>query len=71
MNLNYVNYIFTAFAVVMCAVLAYFLMFTDMFNKMSATQRQVLTAVLVLYAAFRTFRLVKSIQQEKSNRDDV
>lgn len=69
MNLNFINYIFTAFAVVMCVVLAYFLMLTDMFSRMSPTQRQVLTVVLLVYAGFRTYRLVKVIRESK--KEDI
>ncbi len=69
MNLNYINYIFTAFIVVMCLALSYFAMFTDLLHKMSKDQRLVLTIVLLAYAGYRVYRTVRSIRKERSERD--
>ncbi|TXI83992.1 MAG: hypothetical protein E6Q37_09320 [Crocinitomicaceae bacterium] len=72
MNLNNLNYIFTLFILVMCIALSYFMLFTSLFDaKMSESRRITFVVILMAYAAFRGYRLYKSIREEKSNAKNL
>jgi FlaA1/EpsC-like NDP-sugar epimerase len=61
----------SGFMVIMCLVFAYFLMFTELMeDRLYGQNRWILTGVLLAYAAFRVFRLYRSIQEYKK-QDEI
>lgn len=70
MNIKYINYIFSGFVIILCLVWSYFLLFSDEFvGNIPNTQRKIFVGILLLYAAFRGFRLYTLIQQNKINNN--
>lgn len=56
----------------MCLALSYFMLFTPVFEaKMSESRRITFVVILMAYAAFRGYRLYKSVQEDKSNADKL
>ena len=53
----------TGFIVIMCLVMVYFMLFTDlMIETMNGTKRIAFIVVMLIYAAFRSYRLYKLLQ---------
>jgi hypothetical protein len=64
-----VNTVFTLFIIAVCLVFAYFIAFTDlMADKMQGNSRHIFVGVMLSYAAFRSYRLVKMFK-EKNNEN--
>ncbi len=64
--MKYISVIFACFSVVMCIVLAYFLLFTELAaERLQGNYRQLLVGILLLYCVFRIFRIYKFIKNTK------
>ena len=62
------NYYLSGFVIVLFLVLGYFLAATDFkSDTLVGTPRTILIVLSFLYAAFRTFRLVKMIQKDRND----
>jgi len=56
-----INTFFTLFMIAMCLVFAYFALFTTLLDdRMNDTMKLVFAGIMITYAAFRTYRLVKA-----------
>ncbi|ASS50217.1 MAG: hypothetical protein A3D31_11660 [Candidatus Fluviicola riflensis] len=63
-----INTVFTLFIIAMCLVFAYFMAFTDLKeDDLNGTPRKVFVAIMLLYAAFRGYRLVKAYRKQNEN----
>jgi len=71
MNLNAINTILTAFIITMCVVFSYFLLFTDlMIETLYGTKRTIFVSVLLAYGAFRAYRLVAGLKNQKTKNQE-
>lgn len=69
MNTKYINYFFSGFVIALCLVWIYFLLFSEEFvGNIPNTQRKIFVGILLIYAAFRGYRLYLLIQHNKMNR---
>ncbi|MCE3295184.1 MAG: hypothetical protein K0R65_898 [Crocinitomicaceae bacterium] len=66
-----ISVLLASFSVVMCLVLSYFLIFTELMrDRLYGTNRQILVAILLFYCVFRIFRIYKLIKN-KQNEPEV
>ncbi|MGV3631482.1 MAG: hypothetical protein ACO1O6_09750 [Bacteroidota bacterium] len=64
--MKHISVFLASFSVVMCLVMAYFLIFTEFaLDRVYGTNRQILVAILLVYCAFRIFRIYKSIKNSQ------
>jgi hypothetical protein len=64
-----VNTVFTLFIITVCLVFAYYIAFTDLMqDDLQGNSRPIFVGVMLSYAAFRTYRLVKTYK-EKNNEN--
>ena len=69
--IGHVNTILSGFIIVLCLVFAYFIAFTDLMeDTLQGTKRTIFIAVMVGYAAFRTYRLIRTLQLQKNEHDE-
>lgn len=62
--------IISGFSILMCLVLAYFLLFTELLaDGMSNNKRTILVVILIAYAVFRSFRLYAMMTSKNKNSD--
>lgn len=65
MNVQTINKILAGFIIVMCLMLAGFLLFTDlMADTISGNKRTLFVAILLGYGAYRGYRLYRSTKAE-------
>lgn len=65
--LNNINNVFSVFSIFLSLVFAWYIAFTDLFmDRLHGTKRTVFIVILLLYAGYRIFRLVKSIREQRS-----
>jgi len=58
MNTRLINSILSAFVIVVCLLWTYFLLFSEFFlMQLSLFQRRLFVVLLLLYAAYRAYRL--------------
>lgn len=70
MGLNSISMIISGFSILMCLVLAYFLLFTELLaDGMSNNKRTILVVILIAYAVFRSFRLYAMMTSKNKNSD--
>jgi ABC-type Fe3+-siderophore transport system permease subunit len=61
-----ITIILAGFSIVMCLVLTYFLLFTELVEeRLTGTNRLILVGVLIAYALFRSFRTYKLIKNKE------
>lgn len=59
-----INLILSSFSIVLCLILLYFLLTTDLFiDRLHGSKRTIMTVVLIAYAGFRLFRLYKLVKK--------
>jgi cytochrome c biogenesis protein CcdA len=64
-----ITHIVAGFMIVMCLVMCYYLAFTDfLVDKLYGTKRQIFIVLLVLYGAYRSYRLVATIKKEREEK---
>ena len=69
MNTKYINYIFSVFAIILCLIWIYFLLFSREFmGNLSGTHKKIFVGFLLLYAIYRVHRLYTLIQKDKMNK---
>jgi len=65
-----VTYLFAGFMVVMCLVMSYYLVFTDiLIEKLYGFKRHLFVALMLIYGAYRTFRLYSIIQKDRRDKN--
>jgi hypothetical protein len=68
MGLNTISMIISGFSILMCLVLAYFLLFTELLAEgMSGNKKIILVIILISYAIFRSFRLYAMMNKKNKN----
>jgi hypothetical protein len=68
MGLNTISMIISGFSILMCLVLAYFLLFTELLAEgMSGNKKIILVIILIGYAIFRSFRLYAMMNKNKNS----
>lgn len=64
--MKYISASLALFSVAMCLVISYFLVFTDLLSeRLSGTNRQILIAVLIAYALYRSYRIIKLLKTQR------
>jgi len=67
MNFGLLNIVLTGFIILMCLVLTYFLLFTElMADGLTGNRRLILVLILMAYALFRGYRLYKMMKKKES-----
>jgi hypothetical protein len=70
--INNLNTVYALFAVVMCLVLGYFALFTDLFNdRLPGKLRYIFSGMMLVYAGFRTFRIIRSHKKSKQENQEI
>lgn len=63
---NQISVILACFSIVMCLVLSYFLLFTELLiERIDGRNRQILVGILLLYSVFRIFRIYQTLKNKK------
>ncbi len=63
-----ITYIVAGFMIIMCLVMSYYLLFTDLLIRdLYGFKRQIFIAILLLYGTYRGFRLYSEIKKDKRN----
>lgn len=66
-----VNNVFACFIIVICLVFAYFMAFTDFRSEqLQGTPRHIFVGLMLLYAAYRTYRLVKAFRNQSNENQE-
>ncbi len=66
-----VNKSLSVFAILMCLILAYYVKFENLTaGRMSESRKNVLLVILLLYAAFRSYRLYQMFNKSKLKEDE-
>lgn len=68
MNFKYINYFFAGFVILVSIVWVGFLLFSSHFlSHIPQLQKNILIGILLLYAAYRAYRLVVMARADKRN----
>ncbi len=66
-----VNFFISGFMVIMCLILSYYLIFTDLkMDTLNGFKRQMCIAILLLYGFYRGFRLYTLIKNSKKEEEE-
>ncbi|MDH4474548.1 MAG: hypothetical protein QE487_18230 [Fluviicola sp.] len=66
-----INTVFTLFIIAMCLVFAYFMAFTNLKeDDLYGTPRKVFIAIMLIYAGFRGYRLVKAYRKQQNENPE-
>ncbi|MES2589865.1 MAG: hypothetical protein V4622_12875 [Bacteroidota bacterium] len=66
--MKYISLFLASFSVVMCIVLTYFLVFTELFiDRIDGNKRTILIVILVTYAIFRVIRIYQMFLKIRRN----
>jgi hypothetical protein len=66
-----INNVFACFIIVICLVFAYFTAFTDFkSDQLYGTPRRIFVAMMLAYAAFRTYRLIKALKEQSQENEE-
>jgi hypothetical protein len=65
------NIVFAGFIIIICLVFAYFAAFTDLWNdKLQGNTRIIFVGMMLLYAAFRSYRLVRTFKEQNRKNNE-
>ncbi len=65
-----INTVFSAFIIVVCLIFSWFLLTTDILKpQMVGTKRTIFVVILLIYAAYRGFRLYKDFKASRHEKD--
>ncbi|WP_300356254.1 hypothetical protein [Fluviicola sp.] len=64
-----ITHIVAGFMIIMCLVMTYYLLFTDLFiEKIYGFKRNAFIVLLLGYAAYRAFRLYTTIKKDREEK---
>jgi len=65
------NIIFACFIIAICLIMAYFVAFTELWNdKLQGNTRTIFVGMMLLYAVFRSYRLVKAFKEQNRKNEE-
>lgn len=70
--INNLHTVYALFAITMCLVMAYFAAFTELFaQRLTGNMRYVFVGVMLVYAAYRSFRIIHSVKKAKREKQEL
>ena len=70
--INNLNTVYALFAITMCLVMAYFAAFTELFaQKLAGNMRYVFVGLMLVYAAYRSYRIIHSVKKSKRENQEL